>query len=349
MKFSEIVAKLGTDAERNSLTANPECNPEITGVSAVYDATLNTISHIEGDKYAREISTTAASALILPMQETWQVQAQARNIAWIATSNPRLVFAKAITLFYQPFRPAPEIHPSAVIHPSAEIGKNVSIGARVVIQAGVKIGEQVCIHPNVVLYPGVEIGDRTLLHANCTIHEHTRIGKDCVIHSGAVIGAEGFGFVGTRTGWYKMEQSGDTILEDGVEIGCNSTVDRPAVGVTRIGRNTKFDNLVHVGHNGHIGSNCAFAGQVALAGCVTVGDQVLLAGQVIIANRTHIGDGAIGTAKACIYGDVPPKGIVTGYPAISHKAFLRAAALFPRLPEMYKTLKQLQRQLSERT
>jgi UDP-3-O-[3-hydroxymyristoyl] glucosamine N-acyltransferase len=291
------------------------------------------------------VGKTAASALILPLDEALQAQATERGIAWIGASEPRLLFAKAIALFYKPFPPAPEIHPTAVIHPSAEVGKDVYIGPHVVIQAGVKIGDEVCIHPNVVIYPEVQIGDGTVLHANCTIHERTRIGADCVIHSGAVIGSEGFGFVPTPTGWFKMEQSGCTVLEDGVEVGCNTTIDRPAVGETRVARNTKIDNLVQIGHGCQIGQNCALAAQVGMAGGVKVGNRVILAGQVGIANQAKIGDGAIASAKAGIHNDVEPGAIVSGSPAVPHKLFLKASAIYNRLPEMYQTLKQLQRHL----
>jgi UDP-3-O-[3-hydroxymyristoyl] glucosamine N-acyltransferase len=279
------------------------------------------------------------------LNDALQAQATERGIAWIGVSEPRLLFARVIALFYQPFHPTPEIHPSAVIHPSAEIGKDVYIGAHVVIQPGVKIGDQACIHPNVVIYPDVQIGDRTILHANCTIHERARIGANCVIHSGAVIGAEGFGFVPTTTGWLKMEQSGYTVLEDGVEVGCNTTIDRPAVGETRVARNTKIDNLVQIGHGCQIGENCAMASQVGLAGGVKVGNRVILAGQVGIANQAKIGDGAIASAKAGIHNDVEPGAIVSGIPALPHKLFLKVAAVYSRLPEMYQTLKQLQRRL----
>jgi UDP-3-O-[3-hydroxymyristoyl] glucosamine N-acyltransferase len=282
------------------------------------------------------------------VDESLQQQAADRGIAWIATSEPRLLFAKAIALFYKPFQPAPEIHSTAVIHPSAQIGERVYIGPHVVIQADVKVGSGVCIYPNVVIYPAAEIGDRTILHANCVIHERAWIGADCVIHSGAAIGSEGFGFVPTPEGWFKMEQSGYTVLEDGVEVGCNSTIDRPAVGETRVARNTKIDNLVHVGHGCTIGQNCALAAQVGLAGGVKVGNQVLLAGQVGISNQAKIGDGAIASAKAGIHSDVEPGTIVTGTPAIPHKLFLKAAAVYNRLPEMYQTLKQLQRRLGDK-
>lgn len=343
MKFSEIVLLLNLAATCNSLTDNPDRNPEITGVAAVDEANPGTLSYIEGAKFASMVNQTKASALILPPNEALQAQATEKGMAWIAVSEPRLLFAKAIAIFYQPWQPTPEIHPTAVIHPDAEIGADVYIGAHVVIQAGVKIGDRVSIHPHVVIYPGSQIGDRTILHANCTIHERTKIGTDCVIHSGAVIGAEGFGFVPTPDGWFKMEQSGCTVLEDGVEIGCNTTIDRPAVGETRVGKNTKIDNLVQIGHGCHIGQNCAIAGQAGLAGGVKIGNRVILAGQVGIANQAKIGDGAIATAKTGIHNDIEPGAIVSGIPAIPHKLFLKVAAVYTRLPEIHQTLKKLQR------
>jgi UDP-3-O-[3-hydroxymyristoyl] glucosamine N-acyltransferase len=201
---------------------------------------------------------------------------------------------------------------------------------------------------NVVIYPDSEIGDRTVLHSNCTIQERTRIGADCVIHSGAVIGGEGFGFVPSASGWVKMEQSGCTVLEDGVEVGCNSTIDRPAVGETRIGRNTKMDNMVHIGHGCQIGANCAIAAQVGMAGGTKVGNQVILAGQVGIANQAKVGDGVIASAKTGIHSDIEPGAVVSGYPAIPHKVWLKAATIYRRIPDMYQTLKQLQKRLGEK-
>ncbi len=342
MKFSEIVQKLGDIATKNSL---PDNDIELTGIAAIDEATANTISYIEGAKFASQIATTSASALILPLDAALQNRAQERGIAWICTSQPRLLFAQAIALFYQPYRPTPAIHPTAVIHPTAQIGKDVYIGAHAVIEADVHIGDRVCIHPNVVIYPQAQIGRRTTLHANCTISERTQIGSDCVIHSGSVIGAEGFGFVPIPTGWYKMEQSGITVLEDGVEVGCNSTIDRPAVGETRIGKQTKLDNLVQIGHGCQIGANCAIAAQVGLAGGVKIGDRVILAGQVGVANQAKIGNGAIASAKAGIHSDVEPGAIVSGSPAIPHKLYIKAAAVYNRLPEIYQTIKKLQKQL----
>jgi UDP-3-O-[3-hydroxymyristoyl] glucosamine N-acyltransferase len=345
MQFQEIVNKLGSGAEANSLAVELGSSLEITSVAAVDRATPGSLSYIEGGKFASMVQTTQASALILPIDTTLQAQATARQIAWISSPEPRLAFAMAIALFYQPYQPQPQIHPTAVIDPSVVLGKDVHVGAYSVLQAGVKLGDGACIHPHVVVYPDAQIGDRTVLHSHCTIHERSQIGADCVIHSGAVIGAEGFGFVPVPTGWVKMQQSGYTVLEDGVEVGCNTAIDRPAVGETRIGKNTKLDNLVQIGHGCQVGANCAIASQAGLAGGVQVGNRVILAGQVGVANQAVIGDGAIATAKAGIHSDVEPGAIVTGIPALPHKLFLKVAAIQRKLPEIYQSLKQIQKQL----
>jgi UDP-3-O-[3-hydroxymyristoyl] glucosamine N-acyltransferase len=344
MKISELIEKLSAISGQPLQSAVSE-DVDLTGVAAIDAAIAGQISYIEGAKFAAQIKTTAASALILPKDAALQAAASDRKIAWIEAPEPRLMFAQAIALFYQPFRLVPSIHPSAVIDPSVQLGREVAIGAHVVIQAGASIGDRVCIHPNVVVYPESHIGDRTVLHANCVIHERTQIGADCVIHAGAVIGSEGFGFVPTREGWYKMEQSGYVVLEDGVEVGCNSTVDRPAVGETRIRRNTKLDNLVHIGHGCQIGQACAIAAQVGLAGGVEVGDRAILAGQVGAANNAKIGAGAIATSKTGVHGTVEAGQVVSGYPAVDHKIYLKSSAIYSRLPEMYQTLKRLQRRL----
>ena len=344
MKFSAIAASIGI-TEQSSLTDFPDLDPEITAVDAVQTATAGTLSYIEGGRFSSYLETTQASALILPKDPTLQLKANERGIAWLSAADPRLGFSRTIALFYQPFGLPLAIHPTAVIDPTAQLGTAVAIGAHVVIQAGAKVGDGVCIHPNVVVYPEATVGDRTVLHANCVIHERTQIGADCVIHSGAAIGSEGFGFVPTAAGWEKMEQSGITVLEDGVEIGCNSTVDRPAVGETRVKRGTKLDNLVHIAHGCEVGEGVVMAAQVGIAGGVTIGNRVILAGQVGISNQAKLGDGAIATAKTGIHSDVKPGDIVSGTPALPHKVFLKVSALMSRLPDMQQTLRKLSRQI----
>jgi UDP-3-O-[3-hydroxymyristoyl] glucosamine N-acyltransferase len=339
MEFNQLVDQLGT-AVAASNSAN---NPQLTGLSPIDEAIAGTISYIEGEKFTGAIETTVASALIIPNDPKIQSAATARGIAWIAATEPRLLFAAAISVFYQPFQPQPGIHSTAIVESDAILGENVYIGPHVTIHSGVKIGDRAKIHANVVIYPDVEIGADTILHANCSIHERSRIGDRCVIHSGATIGAEGFGFVPTATGWFKMEQAGYTVLEEGVEVGCNSCIDRPAVGETRIGRETKLDNLVHVGHGCKIGSYCALAAQVGLAGGVVVGNQVLLGGQVGVANKVTIGDRSMASAKTGIHNNVEPGAVVSGYPAVPHRVWLKTSAIISRLPEMYQAFKQLSR------
>lgn len=338
MNVSDIVKALTPDLIIDHSLAD---DPDIAGVAAVDEANATQISYIEGGKFASMVETTAAKALVLPMDEDLQQKATARGIAWISTKAPRLLFSAVIKVFYTPFRPAAGIHPTAIIDSSVVLGEDVSVGAHVVIYPHVRVGNGVCLMANAVVYPEVEIGDRTLLHANCTIHERAKIGNDCVIHSGAVIGAEGFGFVPTPQGWFKMEQSGIVVLEDGVEIGCNSAVDRPAVGETRIKTRTKLDNLVHIAHGSTVGSNCALAGQVGLAGGVTVGNNVLLAGQVGVANEAVIGDGAIATAQTGINNKVAPGAIVSGSPAVPTALYRKVSAIYKRLPDMYQTFRKL--------
>ncbi|MGB7485339.1 MAG: UDP-3-O-(3-hydroxymyristoyl)glucosamine N-acyltransferase [Phormidesmis sp.] len=356
MKFSQIVDALGDEVTASSLAADADeasldadaadvADIEVIGLAAIDDASRHELSYVEGPRFASYVATTGAGALILPSDEALQAEATDRNIAWVSVKNPRLVFARVITQFYQPYRRPPGIHPRATVDDSVTIGEAVAIGPNAVVHAGVTIGDRVCIHANVVIYPGVTIGTNTVLHANSVIHERSQIGANCVIHSGAAIGSEGFGFVPTAAGWEKMHQAGIAVLEDGVEIGTNSTVDRPAVGETRIGKNTKIDNLVHIAHGCQVGEAVAMAGQVGMAGGTIIGNRVILAGQVGIANRAKIGDGAIASAQAGITTNVAPGEIVSGSPAIPHKIFLKSSAIIRRLPDMARSLKQIQKQL----
>jgi len=346
MKFSEVVQRLGA-IQATSLEKFPERDPELSGIQAITNAEPAALSYVEGAKFSSHVGQTPASALILPMDEDLQHQADQRGIAWAGSAYPRLAFAHAIGLFYQPFQLAAGIHPTAVIDPTVQIGDGVAVGAHVVIQTGVKIGDGVSIHPNSVIYPHVLVGDRTLLHANCVIHERTQIGADCVVHSGAVIGAEGFGFVPVPEGWVKMEQSGHVVLEDGVEVGCNSAIDRPALGITHVGQNTKIDNLVHIAHGCEVGPNCALAGQVGLSGAVKIGSRVMLDGKVGINHRVTVGDGAIATAGSGVAWDVAPSVTVSGSPALPRPHSMRSFVLHKRLPDLSRQLRQLQLQVAD--
>ena len=211
-----------------------------------------------------------------------------------------------------------------------------------VVGARAAIGAHCCLHPAVVLYDDVELAEGCTLHAGAVLHAGTRLGRGCVVHANAVIGSEGFGFVPTAAGWRKMPQTGRVVLEDGVEVGCGSTIDRPTVGETRIGAGTKIDNLVHIGHGVTTGRGCALAAQVGIAGGARLGHGVILAGQVGLANRAVMGDGAIASSKSGIHGSVAAGEVVSGYPAIPNRPWLRCSAAFSKLPELTRQLRQLE-------
>lgn len=209
------------------------------------------------------------------------------------------------------------------------------------------IGDGAILFPNSTIYSGVRIGARTVIHANCAIHERTEIGDDCILQSGTVVGTEGFGFVPTLEGtWHKMPQSGYVRIEDNVEIGSNTAIDRPAVGYTRIGRGSKLDNLVMIGHGSQIDDNCLLIAQVGLAGGVQVGRNVVLAGQVGVAGHASIGDRAMVSAKGGVPSDVEPGTVVSGSPAMPHALWLRTSALIRRLPELFQNVRELQHKLA---
>ncbi len=279
----------------------------------------------------------------MPADAALQELASDRGIAWVALKNPRLAFAEALEALHPARRLPPGIHPSAVIAPGASLGRGVHIGAHVVVGEGSVIGDDCTLHAGAVLYDDVQLAEGCEIHANAVLHPGSRLARGCVVHSTAVVGSEGFGFVPTASGWRKMPQTGLVVLEEGVEVGCGTTIDRPSVGETRIGAGTKIDNLVQIGHGVVTGRGCALASQVGIAGGATLGDGVILAGQVGVANRARIGDRAIASSKSGIHGEVAAGEVVSGYPAIPNRLWLRCSAAFNKLPEMAKTLRQLQK------
>ncbi|BDM81199.1 UDP-3-O-acylglucosamine N-acyltransferase 3 [Acaryochloris marina MBIC10699] len=347
MKLSELMERLAVTPVAMSC---PLTDPTLEGCAALDRAYPGTLSFVEGSQRGHLMQNTQASALILPPDVELQALATSRRIAWFAIEHPRYWFARALNCFYQPWRLPPVCHATAVIDTTAEVGEGVGVGAHVVIHADVHLGNEVQIFPNVVIYPGVVVGDRTVLHANCVIHERTIIGADCVIHSGAVIGAEGFGFVPVvdqAHRWYPMPQSGQTILEDQVVVGCNTTIDRPAVGETRIGAGTKIDNLVQIGHGSQIGADSLICAQVGLAGATKLEQQVILAGQVGISGQVTLGARTTVAAQSGVHQSLNPDSKVAGYPAINHRLWLRAMAMVKRLPELVQRVKALEQKIAE--
>lgn len=336
--------RLQTIAETLGCQLEGDPDAEITGVAALAEAKSGDLSFISDPKYLPLIEQTQASAVLVNTQ--WIQQISPFRLHKLYTSdNPRYLFAKAIELFYVPAHPT-GIHSTAWIHPDAELGTDVGIGAYVVIEAGAKIGSHTRIHAHTVIGSEVEIGQHCQLFAHCVIHERTIVGDYCVIHSGAVIGDDGFGHIPLPDGsWYRMLQSGRVVLEEWVDIGSNSTIDRPAVGETRLGKGTKIDNLVQIGHGVQTGSHCLFVSQVGIAGGTKLGQQVVLGGQVGIAGHIEIGDQVTAVARSGITNSIGSGEIVAGFPAQSRHQWQRLVAAQHRLPGLLKTIRKLEQRI----
>lgn len=353
MRFSELLVQL-SEMRSSGPDSGPAHflgpDPELRGAAALDRAGEGELSFLEpGHALAAAAATTTAAAVLIPARgeesASLRQDLERRGVAWVALADPRLGFAEALDAIHPPRRPSPGIHPTAVVDPSAQLGPQVHVGPHAVIGAAVRIDGHCTIHPHVVIYEDVWLGSGCELHAGAVLHPGSRLGQACVVQANAVIGGEGFGFVPTAKGWRKMPQTGRVVLEDGVEVGSGSAIDRPTVGETRIGAGTKIDNLVHIGHGVVMGRGCALAAQVGIAGGARLGHGVILAGQVGLANRAVMGDRAIASSKSGVHGEVAAGEVVSGYPAVPNRLWLRCAAAFNRLPELAKTLRQLERQI----
>lgn len=326
MKLSEVAERLG------AVLSGPG-EVEINGIAGIEQARPDQITFLSNIRYAPLARTTRAAAIL--------VEPGFQEIATptLRVADPYLAYAQAIELFYQPPVYPPGIHPTAVIHSSARIGARAHIGPYAVIGEGAAVGEDAVLHAHVVLYPGVRVGARFVAHAHAVVREYCHLGDDVVLQNGAVIGADGFGFARTSGGWRKIVQSGPAVLEDAVEVQANACIDRASIGETRIRRGAKIDNLVQVGHGSTVGENTLLCAQVGLAGSSVVGNNVVLAGQVGVAGHCVIGDGVVATAQSGIPNDVPAGKMVSGYPAVDNRQWLRSVAIFNRLPELWRLVR----------
>jgi len=316
-------------------------NIRISGISSLDKAKAGDLTFLANPRYASKVASSLASAVLIPKG----VPCPGKSC--IEVANPYLAFAKTLTCFLE--SPA---HPGVVLE-GAHVGKNVRMGKDVTVYPGayvgndVTLGDRVVLYPGVVLYDMVAVGNDVTLHANVCVRERCRIGNRVIVHPGAVIGGDGFGYAPDGAQWYKIPQVGIVIIEDDVEIGSNSTIDRAALDVTRIGRGTKIDNLVMVAHNCVIGEDCVFAGQVGIAGSTRVGNHVTLAGQVGIVGHVKVGNNVTIGAKSAIASDAPDNVQLSGIPAYPHKDWLKVSAITPRLPELRKNVAALEKKIRE--
>ncbi|MFB3853114.1 MAG: UDP-3-O-(3-hydroxymyristoyl)glucosamine N-acyltransferase [Vicinamibacterales bacterium] len=334
--------KLRELAERLACRLEGDGEIEIRSVAGLLEAGPGDISFLANNRYTSSMLRTRASAVILGED------APAAPCAMLRSKNPYLAFAEAMTVFAAPEKPEPGIHPFSCVADDAVIGEAVYVGPFVVIDGQATIGARTIIHPHVYVGHGARVGEDCLIHSNVAIRERTIVGNRVIVQNGAVIGSDGFGFAPRPDGTYqKIPQSSIVVIEDDVEIGANTTVDRPALGETRIAAGAKIDNLVQIAHGVAIGRNTVLSAQVGVAGSTKVGDQVILAGQVGVADHITVGNGVRATAQTGIAGSVPDGAFISGYPAIENREWLKASTVFRHLPELRRTVLALERRIAE--
>ena len=341
MKLAEVAQKLACRLEGTPDT-------EIRGVAGIEHAEPGQITFLANRRYFPLLKTTRASAVLLDDRISLQREPGLPPIAALRTPNPYLAFAHAIELFYQPPRYEPGVHPTTVIANTARIGEGAHIGPYCFIDEGASIGRNAVLHSFVTIYRGAKIGDNFFAHAHAVVRESCQLGDRVFLQNGAVIGGDGLGFAKQKDGsWYKMQQSGPAVLEDDVEVQANACVDRATVGETRIGRGSKLDDLVLVGHASRVGENTMLCGQVGLAGSTRVGNACILAGQVGTAGHLTVGDGTVVTAQSGIPSDIPARALYSGYPAVENRQWLKTTAALNRLPDLQRRVWELESELEK--
>lgn len=316
----------------------------IHGISSIEDAEDGDITFAENDKLLDSATRSRASAVIASASAARGGAAGQKPL--IRVKDPRFAFAQVLRIF------APQPKAYQGIHPTAVIGADPSFGQNASVHALAFIGDNVTLGDNCVIYPFAYVGDNVTLGNNCVIYPHvvlhddTEIGSGVVVHSGSVLGTDGFGYMFIENRHYKIPQIGRVIVDDDVEIGANVTIDRARTGSTRIGAGTKIDNLVHIGHNVSVGKNCVIVAQVGVSGSVDIGNGVILAGQVGIKDHVKIGDGSIVAAKTGVIGDLPAQSFVSGMYGRPHGPEMRAQAVYAKLPELNKQIRDLEARLA---
>jgi UDP-3-O-[3-hydroxymyristoyl] glucosamine N-acyltransferase len=314
----------------------------IKGVSGIEDAQEGDITFLGHPKFRPNLDSTKASAVIIPEDEDYD------RISSILSKNPYLSFIKTVNIFFCPYRPEPGIQSPSYISPSAKIGTGVSIGALSYIDDEVEIGDGTIIHPQVTIFPRVKIGKNCLIYPQVSIRENCKVMNNVIIHNGTVIGSDGFGYVQDDDGNHvKIPQTGQVVIEDDVEIGANSTVDRGTFKATRIKKGTKIDNLVQVAHNVEVGPHSILAAQTGIAGSTKVGKQVILGGQVGVSDHLQVGDNVIAAAKTGVTGNIPPGTFVAGYPHLEIRSWRKAWASITQLYDLIKDIRKLRKRVKE--
>jgi UDP-3-O-[3-hydroxymyristoyl] glucosamine N-acyltransferase len=314
---------------------------EISGVAAIEEARAGEITFISNPKYLSNLNTTGASAVIVSKEVT-----QADK-ALLCVTHPKLAFARILTLFSQePYQPR-GIDSNAWVSPTAKLGKDLTLYPFVYIGDRCSIGDRVTLYPGVYVGEDSSIGEDSILYPNVSVYSRTLIGSRVILHSGVVVGSDGFGYEKEGRKNVKIPQVGRVEIEDDVEIGANTTIDRATFSKTVIRKGVKIDNLVQVAHNVTIGEDSIIVAQVGISGSTKIGSNVTLAGQVGVVPQVEIGDNVMVGAQAGVTHDLPANQGYLGSPALPHREFLRAITTFPKLPEMKKTLLDLEKRIEK--
>jgi len=316
---------------------------EIVRVAKIEQAGPGDVTFLANPRYHAALATTGASAVIVAPGVDGAPCAVLRSI------NPYLAFARAAQALHPASQPVSGVHPTAIVAADAVIEEGVSIGPYVVVGGGTRLGARSIVHAHTVLGAHVEIGPDCVLHPRVSIHDRCTLGARVIVKDGAVIGSEGFGFATHEDGTHeRIPQTAPVVLEDDVEIGANSCVDRPAVGETRIRSGSKIDNLVQIAHGVIVGRNAFLAAQVGIAGSTVIGDAAMLGGQVGVTGHVTVGDRAKMSAKTGVTGNVPADAFLSGYPSMDNLEWRKAFAVVRRLPELRRRLAQLERRVAAR-
>jgi UDP-3-O-[3-hydroxymyristoyl] glucosamine N-acyltransferase len=315
-------------------------NVLITGVSGIEDAKKGEITFLGQKKHRHLLESTRASAVIIPQKEKYD------RIPTITAQDPYHAFIQTIHLFFRPLIPDPGVQSPSFVSSSAKIDKSASVGALSYIGNGVEIGEGTIIHPQVSIFPHVKIGKNCIIYPHVSIRENCKIKNNVIIHNGAVIGSDGFGYIQDKKGIHvKIPQTGHVVIEDHVEIGANSAIDRATFKATVIKKGTKIDNLVQIAHNVTVGPHSILAAQTGIAGSTSVGKHVIMGGQVGVSNHLQIGDHVIAAAKTGITNSIAKNTIVAGYPHLEIKTWRKAWASITHLYELIKDIRKLKKRV----
>ncbi|HOX26509.1 MAG TPA: UDP-3-O-(3-hydroxymyristoyl)glucosamine N-acyltransferase [Candidatus Krumholzibacteria bacterium] len=315
----------------------------ITGAAGLEHAGAGDITFVARPALAGRLAGSPAAAVIVGPH-------QAPDRPALRVADPYRAFASLLARLATPLDRLfpPGVHPTAVVDRGAALGDGVSVGPHAVVGPGCRLGDRVRLGAHVVLEADVAIGESSVLYPHVVVRERCRLGQRVVLHPGCVIGADGFGYLPGPAGLEKIPQIGIVVVEDDVELGAGTCVDRATTGATVIGAGTKLDNLVQVGHNVRIGRHSVFSAQTGISGSCEIGDGVSMGGQVGLADHIKVGDGVKVGAKSGLHKDVPDGGVVFGYPALDAAESMRIAAALRRLPDLVRKVAQLERALASR-